>query len=149
MTFSMKGKCACWVDLRHGLLEYRMIGFWTEPEADAFGVEFRRHVDEVSAGGKNRFKVLIEAVHFPAQSDGVREIILKKSMAYSVDHGLEMSARVVSQAITELQFKSLAQEANSGSKVKKAQFGEFYTRVEAMKWLGLPFFPPADLPKET
>jgi hypothetical protein len=129
-------KCKFQVDLGKHFLEFRMSGFWSDEEAETVGVVFRKHVDELSGGGKKGFKVLIDAVDFPAQSESARTIILK-SMSHSVNNGLEKSARIVSRAITQLQFKSMAKEVAPKEKAPAAQFGEFYTRAEALKWLDL------------
>lgn len=133
-------KCRFKLNMDHRLLEFRMKGFWTEEEAEATGVLFRHNVDEVSENGKNRFKVLIDARDFPAQSDSVRAIILK-SMTHSLNNGLEKSARIVGKAITVLQFRSMAKDVAEDKEHSVAQFGEFYTRTEALKWLGLPDSP--------
>jgi hypothetical protein len=147
MTFSMKGKIACWIVPDQRLLELRLMGFWTMEVAETIDVEIRRHIDEVGGGGKIGFKMLIDAAQFQVQSDAVRETIVKKSIVYSINHGLEMSARIVSRAITQLQFKSLKREVDIISDNKNVQFGEFYTRREAMAWLGLPFFMQEDPPQ--
>jgi hypothetical protein len=129
------------LDFSNHFMEFKMRGFWDDAEADAFCVAFCKHVDELSEGGKRGFKVLIDAIDFPAQNESVRGRILK-NMSYSVNNGLEKSARIVSRSITELQFRTLAKEVSSNLKAKNAQFGEFNSRAEALKWLELPGIQP-------
>lgn len=148
MSFFLKGKFACWAVPEHRLLEMRMIGFWTEADMDIIGPELRRHVDEASGGGKDKFKVLIDATAFETQSEAVREIIVNKNLLYAVSQGLEKSARIVSKAASEMQFKSMGQQANAASGGPSTQFKVFYARGEALTWLGLPFFLPQDFTKD-
>ena len=147
MGFVMNGKFACWIVPEHRLMEIRVIGFWTEADLEIIGPELIRHFDEVSDGGGNKFKVLLDATTFEPLGETVREILLKKHMVYAMNRGLEKSARIVSKASSEMQFKSMANQANAASGGPPTQFKVFYTRGEALAWLGLPFFLPQDFTK--
>jgi hypothetical protein len=148
MSFFLNGKFACWIVPEYRLLEIRMVGFWTEADMETIGPELRRRVDEASGGGKDKFKVLLDATAFETQSEAVREIIVNQNLVYAVSRGLEKSARIVGKAANEMQFKSMGKQANSASPGPTAQFAEFYSRGEALKWLGLPFFLPRDFTKD-
>lgn len=148
MSFFLKGKFGCWIVPEYRLLEMRMIGFWTEADMEIIGPELRRHVDEASCGGKDKFEVLLDATAFETQSEAVREAIVNKNLVYAVSQGLEKSARIVSKAASEMQFKSMGQQANAASGGLIAKFKVFYSRGEALAWLGLPFFLPQDFTKE-
>jgi hypothetical protein len=74
MTMAQSGKYVVEYDLQRGLLRYRISGFWTLADVDAFKADLVREIKRFSTGDA-RPLVLADASQFAVQSAPVAKAI--------------------------------------------------------------------------
>ncbi|MEZ5409279.1 MAG: hypothetical protein R2761_14725 [Acidimicrobiales bacterium] len=113
------------VERERRLLKFRLSGFWTVADAEAFHHAFRRNLTLLGPGP---FQIFVDLVEFTTQMPEIQDLV-KAEMKYSAEQGLTRASHVVDSTYTEHQITRMGGQSHS------LEFGFFLTAQEAMDWL--------------
>lgn len=113
-------------DMKDRILEFDLIGLWTEDDIARFCAEYQERVGAIYRDGP--FATLVDMSEYPAQAD-FTNAGHQNNMNFAIERGLVCSAHIVSSALTDLQMKRLTAEVDS------ERFAHFQERGSAIRWI--------------
>lgn len=116
------------IDRRSNILKVKAWGVWDVAYAEQYDRDLQKHVLQISQYAPQGWYVLVDLNNFPPQIPAVQPILVR-GMNFGITHGLKKEARLIGQALTQLQLKRLVKEAGM------PENSTFQSENDAVKWL--------------
>ncbi len=116
------------LDMHRNILKVTAWGLWDAAYAEQYDRELQQSILKISQHAPQGWYVLVDLNHFPPQFPDVQSILVR-GMEFGAKHGIKKEARLIGEALTQMQLKRLVKEAGM------PENSTFQSEEEAITWL--------------